>query len=164
MSPRPENDASEWARPPDLSLLCRITARVAAPVTIGETPFGLRRFIPIVGGTVEGNGMRGEVLAGGGDWQIQRADGTLDIRAHYVLCLSDGALVEVSSQGYRHGSPEVMARLLKGEPVAPHEYYFRTAMTFQTAASDWSHLNSVVAIGKAMRQPDAAVLDVYQVG
>jgi hypothetical protein len=37
-------------------------------------------------------------------------------------------------------------------------------MRFQTGSPAWSHLNSVLAIGKATRRPDAAVLDVFLVG
>jgi len=152
------------AQPPALQYLCRITARVSALVSLGAVPYGERRYVPITGGEVEGKGLSGEVLSGGVDWQIQRRDGTLDISAQYVIRATDGALIEVESRGYRHGPAEVMARLARGESVSPDEYYFRTAMRFQTGSPAWSHLNSVLAIGKATRRPDAAVLDVFLVG
>ncbi|TFW09398.1 DUF3237 domain-containing protein [Oxalobacteraceae bacterium OM1] len=148
---------------PGLRFLCRITARVAPVVSLGMLPWGERRYVPIVGGTVEGEPFAGDVVAGGVDWQVQRPDGTLEIEAQYVLRLADGALVEVESRGYRHGPPEVMQRLVAGEAVAPGEYYFRTAMRFRTSAAQWTHLNSVLALGKAIRRPDAAVLDVFLV-
>lgn len=148
---------------PSLRPLCRITARVAPLVSLGEAAYGERRYVPIVGGEVEGDVLSGKVLAGGTDWQIQRQDGTLDISAQYVIRTHDGALIEVESRGYRHGPSEVMSRLARGEPVSPDAYYFRTAMRFQTGAPAWRYLNSVLAIGKAMRQPDAAVLDVFLV-
>ena len=146
---------------PGMRFLCRITARVSPVVSLGMAPFGERRFVPIIGGQVEGGALSGEVLAGGVDWQIQRGDGVLDISAQYVVRASDGALIEVVSRGYRHGPAEVMARLARGEQVSPNEYYFRTAMSFQTGAPQWAHLNAVLAIGKAIRKPDAAVLDVF---
>ena len=96
---------------PALRHLCRITARVSSLVSLGEGPYGERRYVPIVGGEVEGNDLSGEVLAGGTDWQIQRRDGTLDISAQYVLRTSDGVLIEVESRSFRHGPAEVMARL-----------------------------------------------------
>ena len=151
------------AQPPALRHFCRITARVAALVSLGEGHFGERRYVPIVGGTVDGKTLSGEVLAGGVDWQILRRDGTLDISAQYVIRADDGALIEVESRGYRHGPAEVMLRLGRGEPVAEDDYYFRTTLRFQTSAPQWRHLNSVLAIGKAMRQPDAAVLEVFLV-
>lgn len=148
---------------PGLRHACRITARVDAVVSLGQAAHGERRFVPIVGGTVEGEEMRGEVLAGGVDWQLQRADGTLDIAAHYVLRMEDGALIEIQSKGFRHGPPEVMQRLAAGEPVASGEYYFRTAITFQTGAARWRHLNSALAIGRGARTAGAAVIDVFLV-
>ena len=149
--------------PPGLNLLCRIVARVAPVVSLGQAPCGERRFVPIIGGTVEGAVLNGEILAGGMDWQLQRGDGILEIEAHYAMRAMDGALIEIRSKGYRHGPPDVMKRLLAGEAVGVDEYYFRTAMSFQTGAPAWAHLNSVLAVGKAARLPDAAVLDVYLV-
>lgn len=148
---------------PALRHLCRITARVAGVVTLGMLPCGERRYVSIVGGTVEGGAFTGEVNPGGVDWQVLRTDGTLEIEAQYVLRLADGALVEVESRGYRHGPADVMQRLVAGEAVAPHEYYFRTGMRFRTSAPQWIYLNSVLAIGKAIRRPNAAVLDVFLV-
>ena len=39
-------------------------------VNLGQTAKGNRRYIPITGGTIEGPGVRGEVLPGGWDWQL----------------------------------------------------------------------------------------------
>src|SRR4051812_27425720 len=103
-----------------------VEASVGPIVSLGPAPAGERRVVAILGGTVEGDGIRGEIVPGGEDWQTLRADGVLEIEAHYVVRLDDGALVEVLSQGYRHGPPEVMARLARGEPVAADEYFFRT--------------------------------------
>jgi hypothetical protein len=158
---REQSDSN--TQPPGMRFLCRITARVAPVLVLGDVPCGVRRLVPIVGGEVEGHAFNGTVLGGGADWQLQRPDSTLDISAHYIVRLDDGDLVEIESNGYRHGAAHVMARLARNEPVEPHEYYFRTAMRFQTASSTWRHLNSYLAIGKAVRRPDAAVLDVYLV-
>lgn len=150
-------------RTPELQFVCRITARVAPLVSLGKTKYGERRYVPITGGQVDGSILSGDVLPGGIDWQIRRHDGTLDVSAQYVIRTKDGALIEVESRGYRHGPVEVMERLAEGESVSPDEYYFRTAMMFQTSNPRWAYLNSAVAIGKATRLPDAAVLDVYLV-
>src|SRR5438046_1413854 len=79
-------------------------------------------------------------------WHGNRADGVLAIAAHYVIRTNDGALIEVQSDGMRHGPPEVMARLARGDSVARDEYFFRTLMRFQTGAPAWVHLNKVMAI------------------
>ncbi len=82
-------------------------------VSMGPAPLGERRVVHILGGTFEGSGMRGEVLSGGADWQVLRADGVLDIDASYVLKDEGGGLVRVISQGYRYGPPEVIAAMAR---------------------------------------------------
>lgn len=149
---------------PVLVPMCRITCEVGALVSLGDAPLGERRFVPLGGGTVEGPEFSGTVLPGGVDWQWRRADGALDIRAQYVLRADDGALVEVHSSGLRHGPPEVMDRLARGEPVAPHEYHFRTALRFTTGASAWQHLNTTLAVSVARREARQVLLEVYRLG
>ena len=43
----------------------------------GMTPYGERRIINILGGTVEGPKLKGRILPGGADWQIVRTDGVV---------------------------------------------------------------------------------------
>ena len=69
-------------------------------------------------------------MPGGADWQILRPDGAADLEARYTIQTDDGALIYVVSRGVRHGPPEVLARLNRGERVDPALYYFRTAANF----------------------------------
>jgi Protein of unknown function (DUF3237) len=142
--------------------LCKIEAQVGPIVSLGRAQYGERRVIAILGGSVTGARMNGAILPGGADWQINREDGVLDIEARYVIRLSDGAGVEVLSQGYRHGAPEVMARLARGEPVSPDEYFFRTVIRFQTGAAAHADLNRTLAIASAVREPGLVKLDVFR--
>jgi len=118
--------------------------------------------INIVGGTCSGDGFAGVVLPGGADWQIIRSDGVAMLDARYTLRTDDGALVQVTSQGLRHGPPEVIARLARGEDVDPREYYFRTAMRFETGAAARLRLNTVLAIGFGRRAANAVHLRVEE--
>ncbi len=77
--------------------------------------------------------LSGRILPGGADWQIIRADGATDIEARYTVESSDGGLIIVNSVGLRHGPPDVIEKLGRGEPVDPSLYYFRTLMRFETA-------------------------------
>jgi hypothetical protein len=70
---------------PRLERLSRATVEIAAPLVVGDTPLGLRRLIPIPGGHVEGPRLTGEVLPGGADWQLVRADGAGVLEARYTL-------------------------------------------------------------------------------
>ena len=84
--------------------------------------------MPLGGGTARGPELNGELVAGGGTGS-SRADGVLEIAAHYVIRTEDGALVE-RSDGLRHGPAEVMQRLARGEAVPREAYFFRTLMRF----------------------------------
>ena len=149
---------------PALTPMCRVRCDVGALVSLGQGPYGERRFVPLGGGTVEGPELQGTLVEGGVDWQVARADGVLDIGAHYVIRTTDGALVEVQSNGLRHGPSEVMARLARGEHVDPHEYFFRTLMRFTTGHADWLHLNKVMAIAVGRREARQVLLDVFRLG
>ena len=132
-------------------------------MSLGQTPLGERRIINILGGPVTGPRLSGRVLPGGADWQIIRADGAADIQARYTIETDAGARILVSSDGLRHGPPEVMARLARGENIDPALYYFRTAMRFETAdpAVDW--MNRILAIAHGQREARAVKLDVYEI-
>jgi uncharacterized protein DUF3237 len=149
--------------PPLLEPMCRIECDVGDVVTLGRGPHGERRYVPLLGGRVAGPGFNGSVVPGGVDWQVLRDDGALDIEAHYVLRADDGGLVEVRSVGLRHGPPDVMARLARGDAVAPGEYFFRTALRFTTGAEQWLHLNKAMAIAVAAREARRVILDVYRI-
>ena len=130
---------------------------------LGTTPYGERRIINILGGTVDGPKLKGKVLPGGADWQIVRADGVVHLTARYTIETDSGAQVLVDAEGYRHGPPEVMERLARDETVDPSLYYFRTVMRFETAdpASAW--LNRILAIGRGARQKGAVRIEVFEV-
>jgi hypothetical protein len=152
------------ATAPTLEFIAQVRCEVGDLVNLGAGPYGERRCVPLLGGSVSGPGLNGEILPGGADWQILRADGVLDIQARYIVRTSDGALVEVDSRGLRHGPPAVMQRLARGDPVAPQEYYFRTLMRFQTGHPAWQHLNATMALARGERQARLVVLDVFRVG
>ena len=149
--------------PPALIPMTQVRCEVGALVTLGPAKYGERRYVPLGGGTVHGPELNGALVEGGVDWQVNRADGVLDIAAHYVIRTDDGALVEVQSDGMRHGPPEVMARLARGEAVAPHEYFFRTVVRFTTGAPQWLHLNKVLALAVGRREARAVLLDFYRI-
>jgi len=148
--------------PPALLPMTMLRIGVAPLVSLGAAPSGERRFVPLGRGTAEGPELSGTVLEGGVDWQTLRGDGVLEIAAHYVIRTADGALVEVTSRGLRHGPPAVMAQLARGEAVPREAYFFRTLMRFWTGAPAWLHLNRVMAIAVGERRANEVWLDVYR--
>ena len=140
-----------------------IEADLDGIMNLGPVPLGERRIIGIRGGTVRGPKFNGRVLPGGADWQIIRADGAADIQARYTIESETGGRVLVDSVGLRHGPPDVIAKLARGEAVAPGLYYFRPAMRFETGdkALDW--MNRIIAIAYGARLAQAVKLDIFEV-
>lgn len=140
-----------------------IEADLEAPQLFGKTPYGERRVINILGGTISGPRLRGKILPGGADWQIIRSDGVADIFARYTVALEGGGLVLVTSAGVRHGPAEVIAKLARGEPVDRDQYYFRTCVRFETADPEADWLNRVLMIAVGEREKMKVKLDLYEV-
>ena len=142
--------------------ILRIHADLGEIVDAGITPYGGRRVIEILGGRVEGK-VSGRILPGGADWQIIRSDGVTDIQARYVIEADSGARVLVTSNGLRHGPPEILAAIARGEKVDPSLYYFRTVMRFEASEATLDWLNRTIGIAIGERERLAVKLDVFEV-
>ena len=104
----------------DTRPLMTLQVRVAGVQDVGATPHGTRRIAPIGGGVFEGPRLRGTVLPGGSaDWLLLRPDGVLELDLRLTLETDDGALISMKSFGVRHGPPEIIAALGRGEEVDP---------------------------------------------
>src|SRR3954466_5654441 len=122
-------------------LLMSMQVVVADPKRIGAVPHGVRVTAPIATSEFEGPRLRGRVLPGGGDWTLLRSDGVLELDLRFTLETDDGALIHMTSFGLRHGPPEVLAALARGEMLDPATYYFRTTPRFETAHPKYTFLN-----------------------
>jgi hypothetical protein len=147
----------------EFEYLCDLAVDVGEIVTMEPGPLGERRIVAILGGKFEGPLMRGTVLPGGNDWQIVRDDGVLDVDARYALREERGGAIRVVSQGYRHGPPDVLAALGRGEEVDPSKYFFRSVLRFETGAPELAFLNKTIAIAKAQRKARQVLLTAYKV-
>ena len=150
---------------PCLTKVYRLEATLGQPMDVGTIAQGRRRIVPLTGGTFTGPELHGKLLPGASaDWQIIMADGTAlgDIR--YTLQTGRGDLLYVQSRGVRHGNPEVLARLGRGEDVDASEYTFRTSTQIETAAVDLDWLNKGVFVSVGGRQPEGVIYETYLVG
>ncbi len=149
---------------PRLTLVYRLEAALGEPLDLGATDQGHRRIVPLTGGTFTGPRLSGSLLPGASaDWQTILPDGTAIGDVRYTLRTDGGDLLYVQSRGVRHGSAEVLARLARGEDVAPTEYTFRTATQIVTAADGLDWLNKGIFVGVGGRQSAAVVYETYLV-
>ena len=99
-----------------------MTVRIAAapPQKLYTVPHGIRSIVPVTGGDFDGPRLRGQILPGGGDWLLQRSDGVLELDLRITLETDDHALIYMTFQGLRHGPPDVIAALARGDQLQIH--------------------------------------------
>jgi len=108
---------------------------------VGATPYGTLSIFPVIGGSFEGDRLRGKVLAGGGDWVSGRADNALELDLRVTLETDDGALIYMTLTGLRDDAHQ----------------YFRTLPRFETAAPKYAFLNRLLAVGIGEIRADGPV-------
>lgn len=148
---------------PELEFVFEAMVTVAAPIEIGTTPQGRRRVIHITGGRFAGPRLRGTVVPGGADWQVIRPDGVTELTALYELKTDDGTLIHVANRGLRHGPPEVMQRLARGDPVDPASYYFRTTPVFEAPSGPYEWLNRSIFTATGARSASEVQVRVFEI-
>jgi Protein of unknown function (DUF3237) len=120
-----------------------MTLRLATSATqdVGSTPQGTLTIFPVTGGSFEGERLRGQVLAGGGDWVTAHADGTLTLDLRVTLETDDGELIHMTFTGVRDDA----------------NHYFRTAPRFEAASPKYAFLNRLLAVGSAELRSEGPV-------
>lgn len=144
--------------------LFTLTLKPGTPHNLGRTPFGERRIAPVLGGSFEGQKLKGKVAeSGGSDWLLFRPDGATQLDVRLTLVTDDGHLIGMTYRGIRHGDPAVLERLNRGEPVSPDSYYFRIAPAFETASDKYGWLNRIIAVGLGHREPQGPIYRIFEV-
>src|SRR5947209_20566211 len=136
---------------------------VPPPQRLGALRHGTRVIAPITSGTFEGPRLRGLVFPGGGDWTLLRSDGVLELDLRITLETDDGALIDMRSFGLRHGPPEVLAALARGEAVDPSRYYFRTTPRFETGHPKYAFLNRLLAVSRGDRRAEGPIYTIDEI-
>lgn len=149
---------------PPLNFFADLAVQVDKPQEVGRSPRGLRRLIPILGGDAVGNGWRARVLPGGADFQLVVNDTLAELDARYVLETDGGDLIYVQNRAIRSGPPELMARLVRGEPVDPGLIYFRCSPSFETVSASLGWINERMFVGSGARHPDQVVMTFFELG
>lgn len=121
---------------------------------IGKTPLGERHRVPITGGYFAGPGLSGQIVPGGADWQLVRADGSLVIDADYIIRTDDGVMIHVHNVG-------IVVR-----PGAGRSGYALAAPVFEAPLGKYGWMNDALFIstlGPAGDKAHPAVkITIYQ--
>jgi hypothetical protein len=122
---------------------------IGAIVDVGDTPSGHRRYIPILGGTFQGERLRGVVLPGGADWQTVRSDGVTEVDALYTMKCDDGSVVIVHNCGV----------------ISEKGKYLRTAPRFEVKSGPhaWLMRSQFVGTVDGGPRPGTVTIRVFRV-
>ena len=161
----PHNPTTKPLPTPALEHVADLIVHVNAPIEAGQVTGlnsrGRRRIIPITGGTVTGQ-ISGRVLPGGADFQIVVSETSADLDARYMLELDSGEHVFVQNRALRRGSAADIAKLVRGEPVAPEAIYFRCVPTFEVSSPELEWLTQSIFVGTGARFPDHVQLSLFR--
>ncbi|TWB30870.1 uncharacterized protein DUF3237 [Nitrospirillum bahiense] len=122
-------------------------------ITLGRSPLGERRMVPITGGVFQGPRIKGTVLGGGADRQLVRSDGVLLLNALYELKTDDGAIITVNNRALIDTPP--------GQ--APYAY---SVLEFTAPEGPHAWLNRGIFVGTVHGLPPerhAVLIRVYKV-
>ena len=110
--------------------------KIAGMINVGESKRGVRRVIPITGGTFSGPKIKGEVLPGGEDWQLVRPDGDTELYARYLLKTDDGHVIQVINNALIHTDSKTKA------------FYCKSVLDLEAPQdSPYDELNHAIFIG-----------------
>lgn len=140
-----------------------LAIKVGQPIVAGDLGHGVRRVIPILGGEVLGEGMKGTIFPCGADFQVIRPNGFTELEAKYAFQMDDGAVVYIENIGIRFGPKELLDRIKHGETVDPALIYFRSVPKFETGSEKYRWLMEHMFIGVGARHPDRVEIEVHQV-
>ncbi|MGY3472763.1 DUF3237 domain-containing protein [Bradyrhizobium ottawaense] len=147
-------------------LLFDIAVDLDPRINFGAGPIGQRVLFGAAKGSFEGPRLRGEVLRGGGDWALFRADGTMTLDVRLSLRTHDGELIYMTYGG-RWVTPQSlraeMADPARRTKVDPAGYYFRTNPLFETGSQTYAWLNDVVCVGKGYLVEGAVAYKIFEV-
>lgn len=150
-------------KPPILEHFADLEVELGEIMEVGSGRAGTRRIIPIVGGSVKGEKISGEILNLGADWQTIFSDKLAELDTRYAFKTDDGALIEVINYGYRHGPAEILERIAKGEQVDPDSYYMRTHARLETGDERYSWVNRMLFVGTGERRQSKVHVTLFAV-
>jgi Protein of unknown function (DUF3237) len=119
------------------------------PQVVGPVLKGTRLISPFKDGVVKSDKINGKVLECSGDWGLIIDSTTFKVDSRVAIQTDDGALIYITYTGYSYASAKIAALIGagKGGDLSPSDYYFRTAVSFETSSPAYAWLNHTIGIG-----------------
>ena len=123
-------------------------AALEQPQPIGPGPSGTRVFWQACGGTLTGPRVKGEVLAGGGDWALTGSDGWTRVDVRGQVRTDDGAILYLSYGGVIEPTEALARAIATGGETGFDDHYWRVALTVETGDPRYAWLTRSMLVGR----------------
>jgi len=154
-------NANDPLATPLLEHFADLRVQVGKPEVLSQGARGMRRLVPIIGGDARGLDWTARVLPGGTDFQLIVSDTLSELDARYGLETDAGDLIYVQNHAIRAAPVDVMAKLLRGEPVDPAQVYFRCQPRFETSSKALGWITDRMFVGVGVRHPSEVVMRFF---
>ena len=141
---------------PQLEFALQLKVTLGEAYGIDNTQHGRRTVIPITGGTFEGKSLKGTIVNGGADYQLN-TEGRTELEAIYCIKTDDGIYIHVRNRGIIANGKDA-----DGKP----SFYFRAAPQFEAPAdSKYGWLNNSLFVCAPSFSSDfkGIVLNVWRI-
>jgi hypothetical protein len=141
---------------PELEFALQLKVTLGEAFSIDNTQHGRRTVIPITGGTFEGPKLKGTIINGGADYQLNAGNRT-ELEAIYCIKTGDGIYIHVRNRGIIANGKDA-----NGNPT----FYFKAAPQFEAPAdSKYGWLNNALFVCAPEFTPEfkGIVLNVWKV-
>ena len=139
-------------------LVLQINVKLGETEDMGAGADGHRINYPIIGGYFSGKDLEGEVIPGGADMSLRRADGVTIIEALYRLRTDDEQVLIIHNAGIFRPNASGLRKLERGEPLLEADYYCLTAPSFKTPPGKYNWLTQNIFVGTIDDVSDNEVL------
>ena len=99
LSASAQNHVPSAEETPQLEFALQLRVTLGEAFSINNTQHGRRTVIPITGGEFEGPNLKGTIINGGADYQLNGADGRSEVEAIYCIKTDDGVYIHVRNRG-----------------------------------------------------------------
>ncbi|MBU3820770.1 DUF3237 domain-containing protein [Flavobacteriaceae bacterium XHP0103] len=137
---------------PELIPVFEAKVKIGDAQLVGSVHGYQRRIVPVLGGEVFGENIRGEILEGGSDWQ-QIHDNQVRIETRYTIKTSDNHLIYMVNRGIR---------LTKQNETNTPETYMRTHTFFEVEKGPYQWLNESLFLSTSQKTNQGIHHQFYQ--
>ena len=142
---------------PQLEFALQLKVALGEAYGIDNTQHGHRTVIPITGGTFEGPGIKGTIINGGADYQLNAPDGRTELEAIYCIKTDYGIYIHVRNRGIIANGKDA-----DGKPT----FYFKAAPQFEAPADSkygWLNNSLFICAPEWTQEFKGIVLNVWRV-